>query len=851
MVLGIRRMEKAGMARWIRVAFVVCFGLIWASCGSDTSPEEAETVIVGRQDDTPELDGPYTEEAIQDILDNFSWFDAPLVDEYRADDEPLFYYVEVLATEDEIDELFTQNGLPWDLLPLFDEELEALGIGTHAVEVIDIAGIEEGQVVFTILPGEVVNIIVSEERQAEEEGDDVVGFLRLREIPSPYRTSENTVKPEIFYDAFDFEKVDNTSLEDTILSTHPTHDFTNQARFKFFKSIARGIRNAARKIGRGVQKAVGTLRPRRDVNIIFELNEWGSWNQDDGPYRLQRAWGKDAGKHLMPRGILVGVNTGIAARQEGRLNADGLLKLRVPQGYIRFITLDLRNHAADISRTGFHTRILRIAHGAGTRGNQTVFIIDPHQLFTSLAVFTDAYDYSSETFDIKPKRASVAAPNVNKKNSAVVATSLLDSAHLRRTYVRKWLGLAVNSAVPADILIAKSDHVDREVLYHEYGHWVLANILSKSNRKHMTDFWGLTISDVLREESMYADVYSTVPHEVTRVMRMINEGFADFFVIQTFGVANYGGALSNGVEGNCDLLTNKCYEDNVGSDNTYYYNGLSVMEPRGEIDFPQDIKWNRLNSLHRRITYSSGGSTFEMLPIINRGATIISTFLVDMVDGNTDPNLSSGALWTYKENGERSLRSEPWRYHLRDESVALTGVEVREALGLWMNRLDPEDFVNYTYDSLLHDSFAEAFGEVARRRHSRSDVCLVFALHSPERSCPQLGEEAAQSWLELLPPRESQVFAARSFGQDNALIFVSWNRLGRRGDFPVIRLFQDGVFVEEAVGSSVPLHIFGKNLRFDTTYTVELSTQRGDRESDPIPHDVRTLAERPHSLHTE
>src|SRR5699024_9634594 len=89
-----------------------------------------------------------------------------------------------------------------------------------------------------------------------------------------------------------------------------------------------------------------------------------------------------------------GVNSGVLARTDGRLKSDGTLTLRTPKGVIKAVTIDLKNHAADITRLGFNTRVLRIEIYGGRKGDQVINLMDIHPDVLALAVFTDAYDYT-------------------------------------------------------------------------------------------------------------------------------------------------------------------------------------------------------------------------------------------------------------------------------------------------------------------------------------------------------------------------------------------------------------------------------------------------------------------------
>lgn len=194
--------------------------LVFAGCGAeDTGDDEVQHIIVdGRDwedDEIPQYPSPYSAEELQEILANFRWEDTEPVVEVGADRTPKLYYVELLAPSTESTDELEELMLPWDYLPLFDEEFIT---GDHEIEVIDIVAIEEGRLVYAILPGEVYNLI----REEALAGNPPYPFMRLRPIPPAYRLSDGTLDPEVYIEYLasfdDFGSFDDGELKTLLLN---------------------------------------------------------------------------------------------------------------------------------------------------------------------------------------------------------------------------------------------------------------------------------------------------------------------------------------------------------------------------------------------------------------------------------------------------------------------------------------------------------------------------------------------------------------------------------------------------------------------------------------------------------
>lgn len=174
--------------------FAVALLLLSGCEPSSSSDDEVTTIIIDgsdlEDDEIVTYTGVYSADELREILASFDWEDTSPVPEKANDGSPKLYYVEMLVpTIEEIDEL-SDLGVPWDYLPLFDEELET---GDEDVEIIDIVVIEEGRLVFAILPGEAYNLLRAEALA----GTPPYPFIRLREIPGAYRLPDGTLDPEV------------------------------------------------------------------------------------------------------------------------------------------------------------------------------------------------------------------------------------------------------------------------------------------------------------------------------------------------------------------------------------------------------------------------------------------------------------------------------------------------------------------------------------------------------------------------------------------------------------------------------------------------------------------------------
>ena len=824
--------NRAGLSFILCCLWGLCF--VGSGCGPDAETGDAQRIEIDgggwNDDEIPSYPAPYSSEELKEILDEFRWEDTEPVVAEGADGTPKLYYFELLApsieSTDELEELM----IPWDYLPLFDEEFVT---DDNEVEVIDIASIEEGRLVYAIFPGEAYNLI----REEALNGTPPYPFMRLRTIPPEYRLSDGTLDPEVYIEylaAFDdlwsYDEVDG-GLKTLDLDAERTQRM-------FLGKIIRGLHRVVRGVADFFrEKVIAVRQDRRTLVIDLRLTELDTNFQNaNGNAPLMRAWGDEAGRPLYPHGALVGVNTGLgAARTAGRLDTDGFATLRVPDRQVKRFTIDLENHAATIVPplgVGLRRIRVRITGEERSKNNTELVIKDPHVGVYELAIFTDAYQYSANVLRAFPRRAVVS------QTQAFDAAFVLASQYIDRGVLMAYfpvVGAVAYRLASADILILGPDRRDRITLYHEYGHWVLAGILHSSDRGNLSEFWSMTAISALGD-GVQADIYGPGHH----VARMINEGFADFFSIMTTGGASYGDALA--VRGCVDLNDlQRCFEENLGSHEQPYSDMNAGLGRLTDSELYQSLRWG------------SVGSNGEA-GLIRRGASIVSTFFVDLVDGGTEPSFSSGLLW--RSDGSplyklvRPPRERPWAVHLHDERVALRGLEVASALRAWIREFDAGELLRGGYGALLNDRFAEAFASVASKRFDPLEVCEVFALHTPSRTCPQMGRETVEAWENIEDVQDMKVVVLNTLNDSAPFLLFTWAQLSSRNDeIEIVIRDPEGTTVSRVLlPGTTRFWSLSKELEFDEEYQVEVKVLRHGRSSPGLSMSVVTWAERPYGL---
>lgn len=764
-----------------------------AGCGSSSSTTETTEFPPERDG----LTGVYTAEDLQEILDGFSWENTQLWPETSPDGLPAFYYAEMLVTgAEDLDELM-ELGLIWDRMPLFPEE-EALWLTDEQATIIDIAYIPAGQLIFVVLPAAFFNEVRT---MTLEEGDQLYPLIRQRPAPANWVNADGSLKAHLLVER---DLIPEASGN---LGGPQTKGLG-----KFIRRIARAVRRAVD----GVREIIGAIPPKRTVEVdlaVVERNVDVNLGQGSIAYR---AWGDEAGRRrLLPEGARIWVATKGGGLTAGRVNSTGIMQLRVPKAKIMRVSTDLENHAAVIAPLGLYVR-RSLVHGQVIRdprekSNVRVVLRDAtHDDLHLLAVLTDAFNYTKETFEFAPRRAVVSP--IGSGRSAVLAESLLSVRTLDRdVYIP---GALAKALIDFDIIMALSSRRSRVIVYHEYGHWVLANMLYRSSPRGMNMFWANNIRSAVHKSN--AD-------RRDHVSRIINEGFADFFAVQTTGGVNYadylmGQSRPSGTSsvvchwGSGDLVS-LCAEDNLGSHSVPFYSAATGSSASTGLNHPlQETQWAAVSR--------------DSEAIIGRGASMLMTLLVDLVDGGNNRNLSAGFLWSARER--RSFHQlMPWKHHRYDERVAMRGSELRRAFEIWIRdwslRQSPESFARGAarYDDVLEDGLGRALFAVARERHSSNDVCDVFALHHPTHRCAYVNPQAAavRDTVQSFTRLEALSVYAPNLSSPSALVI--WDTQPRRLPVQVVLHDQGQEIAHRSTGTASVWAAAGLwfNRRYDVTVT--------------------------------
>jgi hypothetical protein len=744
----------------------------------------------------------------------------------------------VLVSSDEQKQMLEDSGFVWNPLPLFPEEVDEIPEDATIV----FEGDSHGTFVHAFLTGPAINF--NRELWIEgSEDQEPFEVIKVIEPPERYATEQSWLDVDAMAD-------DGFWLE-------PTQNKGSSSPSIQAKAVAK---NACDNRWLGVFFPTVTAIcgppvpvPDREITISVIVEERGDglqWNT--GTRAAVRAWkkeedsalnlsvfqgipGKDGARliefdgcryhsdetPIVPAGASVWVQVGTRWRV-GKLDETGEATFTIPIGTNPLDTLSagfiaLENNAVS----------LRYGPGPALESRQPLFnenyrlnenieierCLSNRDVYT-FSMLTDAWMFAKYAFDWEPKRAkTLYVPERLSSRAVVPAMSLFRSPHLagfRQLFTGPLTG-------NPDIVLPVTTATERVTLYHEYGHWVMATILSETSPLGFDTIWQLTIFQTLSDPDRRDQI---------RRIRADVEGFADFFSSQATGGTNYlqpGGAIhvDDGDNSICvGDSQDPCVEDNFGG----------PLRPNS--GFPEQVEAQIADSLIR-------------------DSAQVTSLLLDAVDGvvaATAQGLNSGVLWSYAPNSSSNLI----RWHggdRDDEAVTLSGGQIVEAIKDWGLR-------NTDLLALQFWRLHESLTLEARDSHSASEVCEWLALHSRNARCEDLvdfgPEVIGQS---ASAPKDVQLLKwldASTMKHNFLVIWSGWDDDIERAQVRITSFGEDLKLDERLEDPRAGnLAIWGGNadLEFDAEFKLKLTHISGDgRSSAPYSSTFRSDAEPPHDF---
>jgi hypothetical protein len=655
------------------------------------------------------------------IRNAFSWQNTQALTEYDGEGRPLLYYALIYVRDHEQLEALDELYIHWSGKPLFESEMARFQgkCGTLSYD-----GDGSGIFVYAVLPGVTYNLI----REAALNPDPVEGDRTLYEVIQLVDPPETALGPDgsLSYDAleaaaFYYMNLDSFPEDDDVeVHQNPFWNRIKRAAVRAVASVARGVArvvtNGLGKIDRFVQ---GEVTITLDVSILNRDPSFDVWRP------MVRGWGPDVGQELRLNGTRVEVRQwaqrvytlGIPLPTQfygtlGSGGQPGRVGIRVAKDTSARsggVCVEAKNDAGLVTSFILANEVcdFRGLYFGGFSRDRTVEVrANPRDLH-ALNQVTDGHDYLRTVASYTPHRAEVLTGALGSAMAGWPAQGKVyapcfgfpNASHDLITGALSGAlfaflgpaGFAVGEVIGAltAVDIVMPPHIDtatdsRGVMTHEYGHFALCSMTFRANSLALS---GIIVDTILAGSEIDPD----------DDVRILNEGFADFFAGQVVSGVNYF-RFPPGISqlGMSYCASNPgavpCLDRNAnGTDGS---GGLPRME-----DDDGNLRHGHM--------------------AIARAATLFH----DAFDGRnwrgqgvpTNGDAWTSVAGTIEYTGTSTSDQ-------RDESVVLPGAALRH----WFDRWQDRGFW------LTQDNFLRGLADVASENGvTWCDACDLFALHSP------------------------------------------------------------------------------------------------------------------------
>lgn len=503
----------------------------------------------------------------QQMHQSFNWAQKQKVPGKTADGRPSLFYAWVYIQSKA--EALALKKLAIHVLqkPLFNDELDRYAghCGTFTNP-----GDGTGTFVPVLIPGDTYNKLIDVRTSDQVSGNrNIFDAVILRDVPAAARTSINSVNLEILAQSkFRYLSYEaNPFAADIQLDGGATKVLTDALEW---------VGTAARNVGEAVTNVLGELDKllRGEVRVTLHVQ---SVTHDPAFSAstlnvMQRGWGGSAGNKLSANDMQVSIlqkllnspipttsqgwtdfngRTVIHAVEDGAARGSGVcLELKAPSAIVTDFLIaseicDLRGFDPNLPIPSNATPD-DIRMRDYSRSFERQLAIDDVRVM-GLIQADDAYQWSRQTASFEPRRARILsgywartfAPNGGTRLFAPCLNypnSLSDTLGAGAA-AAGWLvagpagslaaGVFASVVGNSDIVMSTSSKLreNREVMSHEYGHFIFCSMLQAKNSRAVDHIIWTTI---------FAGEDRRVP------TRYMNEAFADFITGQVAGGADYG-----------------------------------------------------------------------------------------------------------------------------------------------------------------------------------------------------------------------------------------------------------------------------------------------------------------------
>ncbi len=726
--------------------------------------------------------------------DSFNWATAPQhVDETNPDGTPTLYYAWVYGRTNDVDLLNLHkmfvHVLPY---PLFTQELvqHAGRCGTYRNP-----GDGEGSMIPVLMPGLVYNKLVEVQSAPNITGNRILFdavILRNSEVPAAARNANGSVSLAALRSAhfsyLGYEPQPLPAQSDIQLNGAVVAAAIKAASF---------VLDAVQATGHVITEAIGDIDALIADRVKFDMTI-GAFNNGPGfnAGPMIRTWGTHAGRQVGAGGMNVQLLENadffpaIPETFSGSTDDDGHVTI-FPA---KHGASDVRGNGICITEENDAVRMtdsltadalcdfteivpveatpdggsvdggIIFESGAITdfASDKTLDVIAEDARLAIAYQTTDAAKYSLDVMHYIPPTKShvLVGPladfigNFNQSRAITMcfherntAGNILDSIVMPFAQVIGGGGLSSSDVLSMLVpIVSNIDTIvpdssaseEREVGSHEYGHFLICNLI------HDIDPNGV---DRIVNDSVSAWADSEITsgfatgNDYTFPIRYVNEAWADFISGQVTGIANYtwltgGGAQPGGARPNnvCSIGGNPCFDFN-------YDTALTDLKSTEQNNDPSNIA-RIAGMLHDAFDGQGANGGLKAKDQVTVGGML--TNVSNDIPNNADPwtvDTGNSTLYDYTPipwgNFDSTLTlagagpdggaglTHPF------ETVALSGQAIQDvAHGFAVFRSPPAQGLDYLTDISVMQSLAQA---MVAQNLNWCQMCPVFALHSPGR----------------------------------------------------------------------------------------------------------------------
>ena len=847
------RVTKAVWAVWFS-------GAVLASSCADGEPTESETAVeidfasTSVNGVVPELEAPISVEDSIALRDAFDWADTDALQERDPDGYPALYYALVYVQSYLELEQLEKLDIYHNTLPLFPEELERWA-GQQGAFLNE--GDGEGMFVFTFLTAGAYNYF----RKVALEGEPAFPAILFREVPNPdavhpsgsldyewlvdhgfrYTSSTPAVGP-------DGDEEATAVPESEAAAKSKATGVASQALFLEW-AVASIFSREARDVSDDLAGDIDrNIRGKGTVKVELELRntdpDFGDPEQHGSDTAMVRAWGSNnrsgvrAGQpvYLSQVEVVAQADMGIV-RKRTDLWGEATLRLGGRTLYTLCVRAD--NHAGHVSAGFDSSQVCKFQFTGKEQIRPTKKVVERVRVpisdyrFNILGQFTDSWDYMNRVVGFAPKRARVLVGELantigsfNGNRAATFCGSFVSAASIgTQGTIGLGFGLVATalgpfapfasvfgaSAASHDVIFPHAGRtkdgvisagLSRGVPTHEYGHFAMCSLYYYEKGPFA---FGQMWSDVMA--TLFVGKKQNKGVEVA----FLTEAFADYFASQVIGGVNYFRLPGSFIASDGRLFLCPGQSDSC----------LDYNDDGSGPDFDDDM---------------SG----------------VVTLMHDVFDGTEKAReqagdteaTSPGAFWDSFGTAPEVRPAAAIRTDAEDESVTISGRGIQN-----MFHFMPGASLNVTN---YYTGLAKAMSDEGV---SETDICQVFALHSPTTQCDDVIDASAINEDNVVPGKPFITGAEHGnddHGQDGHWFEVRWRDVSPLADGFELELLtgEETAADEREAYSREASHRFHA-LTGDTDYLLRLVTTNGRVRGPAAEHAFVTLPDGVTDVETE